>query len=134
MVMSLAVRFATYLMKWGNSNKRFGGQTCYTPSFIKPENDQTSMATKRAFPSLSYLGREVLPRLNGTTERDFKNLIRKSPFEIKEVTPIAFASRPGGRVKRMVNLACRAMLKLPMPFTRDIFISTIRCVLKKRET
>jgi|SRR5712692_6718145 len=84
-------------------------------------------------PGRSYLGREVLPRLNGTTERDFRRIISKLPFEVEQMRLVPFGWGPGGLVRRAVRLFCGAMLRLPVPFTRDIFTSTIRCVLKKRD-
>jgi SAM-dependent methyltransferase len=82
-------------------------------------------------PKRSYLGREVLPRLNGTTARDFHNILRKLPFEIEHLALVPFAWGPGGQAKRMLHTFCKAMLRLPLPVTRDLFVSTIRCVLKK---
>jgi SAM-dependent methyltransferase len=85
-------------------------------------------------PGCSYLGREVLPRLNGTTERDFRRIVGRLPFEVEQMKLVPFGSGPGGLARRMTRLFCGAMLRMPAPFTRDVFISTIRCVLKKRET
>jgi len=85
-------------------------------------------------PGLSYLGREVLPRLNGTTERDFRRIVGRLPFEVEQLKLVPFGSGPGGLGRRAVRFFCGAMLRLPVPFTRDVFASTIRCVLKKRET
>ncbi len=82
-------------------------------------------------PSRSYLGREVLPRLNGTTERDFRRLVFESPFKIDEIALLPFAWGPGGTAKRAVRAFCRVMLSLPWPFTRDLFVGTIRCILRK---
>ena len=84
-------------------------------------------------PSLSYLGREVLPRLNGTTASDFHNILRRLPFEIDHLSLVPFAWGPGGPAKRCVHAFCKAMLRLPLPVTGDLFVSTIRCVLKKSE-
>ena len=83
-------------------------------------------------PVCSYQGRQVLPRLNGTTERDFRRLVAASPFEEAQITLLPFAWKPGGAVKSAVRAICRTMLHLPIPFTRDIFVSTIRAVLYKR--
>lgn len=82
-------------------------------------------------PAQSYLGREVLPRLNGTTARDFQNILKKLPFEIEHLALVPFAWGPGGQAKRMLHTFCKAMLRLPLPVTRDLFVSTIRCVLRK---
>ena len=82
-------------------------------------------------PGPSYLGRIVLPRLNGTTERDFRHILAKTPFDVEHLTLVPFAWGLGGMVKRLIHRSCKIMLKLPLPFTRDIFINTIRCVLKK---
>lgn len=85
-------------------------------------------------PARSYLGREVLPRLNGTTERDFRRIVGRLPFEIEQLKLVPIGWGPGGLAKRAVRFFCGAMLCLPLPFTRDIFTSTIRCVLRKRDT
>lgn len=82
-------------------------------------------------PEPSYLGRVVLPRLNGTTARDFRRIVSELPFEVEEMKPLAFAWGNGGLAKRSVHTLCRAMLSLPLPFTRDAFTSSIRCVLRK---
>jgi SAM-dependent methyltransferase len=82
-------------------------------------------------PSRSYLGREVLPRLNGTTVRDFQELVAELPFEIESLTLLPFARGQGGVPKRVVRQLCRMMLKAPLPFTPDPFVSSIRCVLRK---
>jgi ubiquinone/menaquinone biosynthesis C-methylase UbiE len=82
-------------------------------------------------PHLSYQGRRVLPRLNGTTVRDFHRIVSRSPFRIKQVTLLPFAWGPGGQAKAVVRNLCRAMLRLPWPFTRDPFVATIRCVMEK---
>ncbi|MEW6208577.1 MAG: class I SAM-dependent methyltransferase [Acidobacteriota bacterium] len=82
-------------------------------------------------PRISYLKREVLPGLNGTTERDFFRMLSRSPFHAEKAALLPFAWGPGGVVKRVVRNFCRLMLKLPWPFTRDIFAGTIVCVLRK---
>ena len=82
-------------------------------------------------PSRSVSGREVLPRLNGTTERDFRALLQQTSFQIEELTLMAFGWGDGGPGKKLAHRACKMMLRLPLPFTRDLFVSTIRCVLKK---
>jgi len=82
-------------------------------------------------PPRSYLGREVLPRLNGTTTRDFHRVLGELPFEIEHLELVPFAWGPGGKAKRLLHLLCKAMLRLPLPVTRDLFVSTIRCVLRK---
>jgi ubiquinone/menaquinone biosynthesis C-methylase UbiE len=82
-------------------------------------------------PVRSYQGREVLPRLNGTTEREFHRLVASLPFAVEEITLLPFAWGPGGAVKKVVRSFCRMMLRTPLPFTRDIFVSTIRCILRK---
>jgi SAM-dependent methyltransferase len=84
-------------------------------------------------PARSYQGREALPRLNGTTERDFLRIISGLGFKQVEIRLLPFAWEPGGRAKAAVRLFCRAMLGLPWPFTRDVFASTIRCVLEKHQ-
>ena len=84
-----------------------------------------------ADPRRSYLGREVLPGMNGTTERDVRRLIAGLSFEKMELTLVPFASGPGGRMKRAVRLVCAGLVRLPWPFTRDVFASTIRCILRK---
>ena len=84
-------------------------------------------------PRRSYLGREVLPRLNGTTARDFRRILRGLPFEIEHLGLVPFAWGPGGKAKRMLHVFCKAMLRLPLPVTRDLFVSTIRCVLRKND-
>jgi SAM-dependent methyltransferase len=83
-------------------------------------------------PSRSYLGREVLARLNGTTLRDFRELIAHLPFIVEHVSLLPFARGSGGVVKRVVRAFCRAMLQSSWPFRRDPFVSSIRCVLTKR--
>jgi SAM-dependent methyltransferase len=85
-------------------------------------------------PGRSYLGREVLPRLNGTTERDFRRIVERLPFEVEQLKLVPFGWGPGGLARLAVRFFCGAMLSLPLPFTRDVFTSTIRCVLRKRET
>jgi len=82
-------------------------------------------------PARSYNGRTVLPRLNGTTEREFHSIVGKMHFKSKEITLVPFASGPGGRLKKSVRAFCRAMLRMPLPFTRDIFVGTIRSILEK---
>jgi SAM-dependent methyltransferase len=82
-------------------------------------------------PHRSYLEREVLPGLNGTTERDFFKIISRSPFRAERAAVLPFAWGPGGAAKRAVRAFCRLMLHLPWPFTRDIFAGTIMCVLRK---
>ena len=82
-------------------------------------------------PGRSYLGREVLPRLNGTTERDFHRILATLPFEVGNITLVPFAGGSGAAPKRITNLLCKSMLRLPLPFTRDVFIGAIRCVLQK---
>lgn len=85
-------------------------------------------------PGRSYLGREVLPRLNGTTGRDFRRIVEELPFEVEQLTFVPFGWGRGGLARRMVYKLCKAMLYLPVPFQRDIFVSTIRCILKKPES
>ena len=82
-------------------------------------------------PARSYNGRTVLPRLNGTTEREFHRIVCGIPFKVKEFTLVPFASGPGGRLKKSVSAFCGAMLRLPLPFTRDVFVGTIRSILEK---
>jgi ubiquinone/menaquinone biosynthesis C-methylase UbiE len=82
-------------------------------------------------PVRAYQGREVLPRLNGTTEREFKKLVAHSPFEVIDITLLPFAWGPGGALKKGVRWFCQIILKWPLPFTRDVFVSTIRCILRK---
>ena len=85
-------------------------------------------------PKHSYLGRQVLPRLNGTTERDFRRVIDKLPFDIEQFKLVPFGSGNGGITKRAVRALSSAMLALPAPFTRDVFVSTIRCVLRRPDS
>jgi ubiquinone/menaquinone biosynthesis C-methylase UbiE len=85
-------------------------------------------------PERSYLGREVLPRLNGTTERDFRRIVNNLPFEVEHMALVPFGAGGGGLAKRIVSMTCGALLRLPVPFHRDVLISTIRCVLRKPET
>lgn len=73
----------------------------------------------------------VLPTLNGTTERRFRLLVAGSGLEVERLDLMAFAWGPGGRGKRAVHRACRALMKLPWPFTRDVFTGSIRCILRK---
>jgi hypothetical protein len=82
-------------------------------------------------PARSYNARTVLPRLNGTTEREFHRIVSGIPFKVKEFTLVPFASGPGGRFKESVSAFCGAMLRLPLPFTRDVFVGTIRSILEK---
>jgi SAM-dependent methyltransferase len=82
-------------------------------------------------PAESYLGRKVLPRLNGTTEKDFRGIAARVPFSRADICLVPFASGPGGPAKRVVRTFCKAMLGLPWPFTRDTFVGTIRCVFQK---
>lgn len=85
-------------------------------------------------PERSYLGRVVLPRLNGTTARDFLRVVERLPFEVEQMTLVPFGWGNGGLAKRTVHMFCKVMLRLPLPFTRDVFVSTIRCILKKQES
>jgi SAM-dependent methyltransferase len=82
-------------------------------------------------PRRSYQGRRVLPRLNGTTERDFRRLVAASPFEGAQITLLPFAWGPGGATKGAVRAVCHMMLHVPLPFTRDLFVGTVRAVLRK---
>jgi len=82
-------------------------------------------------PNLSYLNKEVLPFLNGTTVNDFYSISLKLPFKSIEIKPLPFAWKPNGRLKAFVREFCKIMLVLPLPFTKDIFVSTVRCVLWK---
>ena len=82
-------------------------------------------------PHRSYHGREVLPRLNGKTERGFRRLVEASEFRAVDLALVPFAWSPGGPLKRGVHLACRALVSVPWPFTRDVFTSLVRCVLEK---
>jgi len=82
-------------------------------------------------PQRSYDGREVLPRLNGTTERGFRRLVASSPFRVIDIHLVPFAWSPGGTFKRAVHLACKGLVKVSWPFTKDVFTSLIRCVLEK---
>lgn len=82
-------------------------------------------------PARSFNGRTVLPRLNGTTEREFHRIVNGIPFKVNELTLVPFASGPGGRLKKSVSAFCGAMLRLPLPFTRDVFVGTIRSILEK---
>jgi SAM-dependent methyltransferase len=82
-------------------------------------------------PQRSYEGREVLPRLNGTTERGFRRILDASAFRAVDVELVPFAWSPGGRFKRSVHTVCKRLVRLPWPFTRDVFTSLIRCVLER---
>ena len=82
-------------------------------------------------PGISYLGRMVLPRLNGTREKDFRRITAGIGFTKTDITLVPFAWGPGGFAKRMIRGFCRSMLSIPWPFTRDIFTGTIRSVLRK---
>ena len=84
-------------------------------------------------PERSYLGREVLPRLNGTTWRDFRRIVEDLPFEVEQMTLVPFGWGEGGIAKRIVHMFCKALLTLPLPFQQDLFASTMRCILRKRE-
>lgn len=85
-------------------------------------------------PERSYLGRQVLPRLNGTTVRDFREIVENLPFEVEQLTLVPFGWGHGGVAKRLVHRFCKAMLRLPVRFQRDVFVGTIRCILKKPES
>jgi SAM-dependent methyltransferase len=82
-------------------------------------------------PTASFQHRVVLPSLNGTTERDFRRLVAGLPFEPEQLELVPFAWAPGGRAKALVRSVCKAMLSVPWPFTRDVFVTSIRCVLRK---
>jgi SAM-dependent methyltransferase len=82
-------------------------------------------------PQRSYLGREVLPYLNGTTEREFRSIVNQFHLDSAQVKLLPFAWGPGGTAKNIVREFCRIMLSIPWPFTRDTFVSTIRCDLIK---
>lgn len=82
-------------------------------------------------PTLSYLNKEVLPYLNGTTVKDFYFVTSKSPFKSMEIRLFPFAWKPGGKLKACVHKFCKVMLSLPLPFTKDMFVSTITCILRK---
>ena len=47
--MNLKLRFAIRLMKWGNRHPRFGGKDCYTEAFVRPGENEISIATRREF-------------------------------------------------------------------------------------
>ena len=72
-----------------------------------------------------------LPTLNGTTERRFRRVVDRSGFEVEELGLLPFGWGDGGPARQFVSSACRAMLRLPWPFTRDVFASSIRCVLRR---
>jgi SAM-dependent methyltransferase len=72
-----------------------------------------------------------LPTLNGTTERRFRRLVAESGLEVDDLTLLAFAWGPGGRARRAVHALCRSLAALPWPFTRDVFVGSIRCVLRR---
>jgi SAM-dependent methyltransferase len=84
-------------------------------------------------PSPSYLGRQVLPRLSGTTVKDFGRILKQTPFEQVSIELVPFASSPGGLTKRLVRSFCGAMLRIPWPFPQDVFVGTIRCILEKQK-
>jgi hypothetical protein len=73
----------------------------------------------------------VLPTLNGTTVRDFERITTSLPFEVEQFVLVPFAWAPGGRLKAVVRRFCKAMIAFPWPFTRDVFVTSIRCVLRK---
>jgi SAM-dependent methyltransferase len=79
----------------------------------------------------TYQGKEVLPGMNGTTERDFYRILAGMPFKTVQVDLLPFAWGPGGLMKALLRAFCRGMLKVRWPFTRDLFTSSIRCVLSK---
>jgi SAM-dependent methyltransferase len=83
-------------------------------------------------PEKSFQDRIVLPSLNGTTESDFRRIVGNLPFEVEQLVLVPFAWAPGGRAKALVRGLCSAMLAVPWPFTRDVFVTSIRCVLRKR--
>jgi SAM-dependent methyltransferase len=76
-------------------------------------------------------GRKTLPSLNGTTEREFRAIVAGLPFEVEQLSLLPFGWGPGGRARAAVRGACGAALRLPLPFTRDVFVTSIRCVLRK---
>jgi SAM-dependent methyltransferase len=47
--MDFVLDLATSLMRWGSKNRKFGHRECYTESFVKPAQDQISVATLREF-------------------------------------------------------------------------------------
>ena len=85
--------------------------------------------------------RVTMPTLNGTTERDFRDLVAGSPFEVVRLDLLPFAWSPGdaaaggsprrGGPRRLLASTCRGLLAMPVPFPRDVFASSIRCVLRK---
>lgn len=79
----------------------------------------------------SSAGREILPFLNGTTVNELLEVVKGLPFARAEVKLVPLAWAPGGPVKAIVREACRLLLKLPWPWTPDMFVSTMRCTLEK---
>jgi SAM-dependent methyltransferase len=82
-------------------------------------------------PPRSSDGRMTLPSLNGTTEREFRAIVAAMPFEIVELSLLPFGWGPGGRARTAVRSLCRAMIGFPWPFSRDPFVTSIRCILRK---
>ena len=82
-------------------------------------------------PEKSYLGREVLPRLNGTTERDFRKILADLPFKVEQLTLVPFGWGKSGFPRRAISKFCQTMINLPDEFQKDVFVSTIRCVLSR---
>jgi SAM-dependent methyltransferase len=82
-------------------------------------------------PVRSFQDRIVLPSLNGTTVRDFRRIVAGLPFEVDQLVLVPFAWAPGGRAKAAVREFCRAMISVPWPFTGDVFVTSIRCILRR---
>src|SRR5258708_239285 len=61
-------------------------------------------------PRPSYSGKLVLPRLNGTTERAFRQIVSRLPFSRSNIDLLPFGFGPGGNAKKLVRGVCRAML------------------------
>lgn len=77
--------------------------------------------------------RDALPTLNGTTFRALGRMLRELDFEVVACDLVPFAWGDGGALKRAVHVGSAALAALPWPFTKDVFGSFVRCVLRKPE-
>jgi SAM-dependent methyltransferase len=75
--------------------------------------------------------RERLPTLNGTTVRGFRRLLAEAGFEVEHLLPMPFAWGPGGAAKRAVHAVFRGLAAVPWPFTEDVFVGSIRGIVRK---
>jgi SAM-dependent methyltransferase len=92
----------------------------------RPEIRRPPMRPPRTYPD-----RTTLPSLNGTTERRFRAMLQQTSFERVRVDLLPFGWTRSGLTRRSVAGLCRILLSLPWPFTRDVFVSSIRCCLIK---